>query len=180
MTSTHDQKCEQLQVIQRRNVTDFKDERLSIKETKMRNYVNYNGGRFKLVCRNLIANKGVAKHSKYGYKLQLEISDPAIIAEVDLASEKIKQFYKLEGKVFKPFASGQDGQCTKRLLTIKIPDEVKLTSDGKPIRGGVLPDDYVSAVFTTSIYSYGQYYGFSHKLEKVKVESGGLTMEDVL
>ena len=172
--------AESVHVVRRGEVVDFEEDkcRTSI-GSNGRKYLNYEGGRFKFVIRNAAALYGVAKHSKFGPKLSLIIRDPVVIAKLDAVSDRVKaEFGEDEKKVYKPFLLG-DEKLWCRKIVIKITDESKC-KDGASVQGGVMSDDTCSVIFTTSVYEYGAYRGFSHRLQTVKVVPACQNTEHVL
>ena len=160
--------AEKVQVVRMGQVVDYEGSSCSISTAANgRKYINYGGCRFKFI-RDLPALYGVAKHSKFTPKLSLIVRDPEMIATLSSLSERVKAEFKADAtKVFKPFLIGDKKTgCMK--LVLKINEESKC-KDGAAIQGNVMPDDVCSVIFTTSVYEYGAYRGFSHKLEVVKV-----------
>lgn len=158
-----------VQVVRMGQVVDYEDASCSISTASNgRKYINYGGCRFKFLIRDLPALYGVAKHSKFTPKLSLIVRDPDMIATLGALSDRVKQEFDADDtKVFKPFLIGDEKSgCMK--LVLKINEESK-RKDGAAVQGNVMPDDTCSVVFTTSVYEYGAYRGFSHRLEVVKV-----------
>ena len=158
-----------VQVVRMGQIVEYNGDDCNVTIAKNgRRYLNYGGARFKFVFRSLPALYGVAKHSKYDPKLSLIIRDQAVIDAFAELSNRVKDgFGQDESKTYKPFLLGDaTTRCVK--LVIKIPANAKCV-DGSNVQGGIMPDDLCSVVFTTAVYEYGQYRGFSHKLESVKV-----------
>lgn len=134
-----------------------------------RKHLEYRGGRFKLAVKNCRALYGVSAHAKYGPKLNLIVTNNSIIAAFRELSSRVKSEYKLGmNNAFKPILLDDEKTGVKKLV-IKLREDSKM-EDGRKVQGNISPDDLCTVVIDTSIYHYGQYYGFTHKLLAVRAE----------
>ena len=159
-----------VQVVQRGGEGEFVESKCRMVIKGDRRYLNYGDGigKFQFLIRGFRALYGVAKHSKFQAKLKLVAKDPAIIAQLDALSERIKSQFEgdvIKHGLFKPFLVG-DAE-TGRTLVLKICDDSE-THAGESVMGRVNPDDLCDATFSTCVYKYGRYFGFSHRLHVVK------------
>ena len=155
---------EEVQIVQRGEMENFEESECAMVVKGDRRFFNYKRGKFEFLVRGLGALYGVAKHSKFQAKLSLMVTDPDLIAQFDAISDRIKAEFDQNG-IFKPFLLGDASNI--RYLSLKITDDSSMYGGGS-VMGKILPDDVCTAVFSTSVYKYGQYYGFSHRLKVVK------------
>lgn len=160
-------KGESVQVVQHGQIYSFDSTECTVATRNDRKFLQYRGGRFKLLIKGCRALYGVAAHSKYEPKLSLIVSNNAIVAAFSELSDRVKRSYDLGvNNAFKPFLLNDEKTGVKKLV-IKIKDDLK-TSDGKRVQGGINADDICSVLIDTSIYHYGQYFGHTHKLLAIK------------
>lgn len=170
-------KGETVQVVQYGQIIPFDSTECTIGERNGRKFLQYRGGRFKLVLKGCRALYGVAAHSKYAPKLSLIVTNNAIIAAFAELSERIRTSYNLGvNNVFKSILIDDEKTGLKKMV-LKVNEEMK-TDNGTAIRGGVLPDDICNCLIDTSIYHYGQYHGATHKL--VALKTSRVDYNDVL
>lgn len=164
----------ELKVIVNGEERDFDPERATVRRAANgRYYLNYSGGRASFLLRGCTALFGVAAHSKFQPKLSIIVTDHAIISALNDLSIAGRNNLDVDHKqVYKPFLENDHRLMgTDKKLVLKITDDSVNTNHDSRIQGCIGPGQFVDVWFSSVVYNYNAYAGFSHKLQRVTVHN---------